>query len=302
MNTVFVSNLTPFAQGAWGGNPSIQVNGSQSEVLRKNWPAQDVLGRVAKNFQEAQNQTTLRDRVELRLSSVLETQNSVLENLPTGVLEVYASFMQIMKVQADSAWQAVTEYRDQLSAFDQTIQEYQDMLDGKTALPEQMSLEQVQAMLDLVKETRDTFLRKGAAEVNGYLSTTQDLADYDLTNKAVSAALGQSNPLSGKGTDFWRIDPNAQDIYGEIDRVLGAVEELSQTYGDSYSALNSELKRRDDSSYFYKYDRPAQNTQAGDRPKEYVLKDLLERTWWEFRDKSRDISNQLYRQNGQLTL
>ena len=97
-------------------------------------------------------------------------------------------------------------------------------------------------------------------------------------------------------------DPNAQDIYGEIDRVLGAVEELSQTYGDSYSALNSELKRRDDSSYFYKYDRPSQNTQAGDRPKEYVLKELLERTWWEFRDKSRDISNQLYRQDGQLTL
>ena len=134
------------------------------------------------------------------------------------------------------------------------------------------------------------------------MSITQDLADYDLTNKAVSAALGQSNPLSGKGTDFWRIDPNAKDIYGEIDRVLGAVEELSQTYGDSYSALNSELKRRDDSSYFYKYDRPSQNTQADDRPKEYVLKELLERTWWEFRDKSRDISNQLYRQDGQLTL
>lgn len=114
--------------------------------------------------------------------------------------------------------------------------------------------------------------------------------------------MGQSNPLSGKGADFWRLDPNAKDIYGEIDRVLGAVEKLSQTYGDSYSALTSELKRRDDSSYFYKYDRPAQNTQTGDRPKEYVLKELLERTWQEFRDKSRDISNQLYRQDGQLTL
>ena len=140
---MFVSNLTPFAQGDWGGNASIQVNGSQGEVLRKNWPAQDVLGRVAENFQDAQKETSLRDRVELRFSSVLDTENSVLENLLTGVLEVYASFTRIMKVQADSAWQALTEYRDQLTAFDQTIQEYQDMLDGKTALPEQMSMEQV---------------------------------------------------------------------------------------------------------------------------------------------------------------
>ena len=54
---------------------------------------------------------------------------------------------------------ALTEYRDQLAAFDQTIQEYQDMLDGKAALPEDMTIEQVQTMLNLVKETRAQFLQ-----------------------------------------------------------------------------------------------------------------------------------------------
>ena len=36
---------------------------------------------------------------------------------------------------------ALMEYRNQLSAYDKTIQDYQDILDGKTALPDQMRIE-----------------------------------------------------------------------------------------------------------------------------------------------------------------
>lgn len=46
---------------------------------------------------------------------------------------------------------ALTEYRDQFSAFDQTIQEYQDMLDGKTEPPQKMKLEGVSRIVAKLK-------------------------------------------------------------------------------------------------------------------------------------------------------
>ena len=46
------------------------------------------------------------------------------------------------------------EYRDRLSAFDRTIQEYQDMLDGKTALPGQMKREDAALLLEITRAAR----------------------------------------------------------------------------------------------------------------------------------------------------
>lgn len=286
---MFLSNLSGFSHGVWGNNPSLQVNAPKIGILGKNDAAQDVLGRVSEHFLNAQNKVSLRDHVELQFSSVLEAEPTSLSEVSTEHLKFYAGMLDCYARLNSITERVLTEYRDQITAFDQTIQAYQDMLDGKTALPDNMTTEQVQAMLDLVKETRDQFVQNGAKEVNRYLSSSNDFADDKLFNKITSSVLGESFDYAGKGADFWRIDPNAEDIYGEIDRTLGALSSLTQTCRRGIATIAAELERRgySDSPYmahfrqWYQQTKPIQTR--------YVLSELLEHTWSEFRDKSRDI-------------
>lgn len=287
---MFVSHLSGFPQGVWGNHTSLQVNNPKSGILGENCPTQDVLGRVSKNLLQAQKQTSLQDRLELKFSSVLEAEPSSLSEVPTGILKIYAHLMYLGDTQAANTERALTEYRDQLTAFDQTIQEYQEMLDGQMDLPEHMSPDQVQAMLDLVKETRAKFLQDGAKEVNSYLSYSKILAQDKRVNQITSMFSEGSGSYGDGASNAWGIDPNAEDIYGEIDRALGTVQSRSRAYQKSYSAIAAELARRGEdplpcNGYFLR-----RAAQVDTNPTDALLSHLLERTWSDFREKSRDIS------------
>lgn len=287
---MFVSNLPGSLQGAWGNAPFLQVNSPKIGILGQNTPAQDVLGRMSENLMDAQQQTSLRDRVELKFSGVLDTEYSALSEVPTETLKCFAGLLDAYARFNSMTEHALTEYRDQLTAFDQTIQEYQDMLDGKAALPEDMTTEQVQAMLDLVKETRAQFLQDGGKEVNRRLAFSNSYADDRLFNHVVSAVLGESFENAGNGADFWRIDPNAEDIYGEIDRALGAVDSLTQTCSQGLGAIAAELKRRgyDDSDFMHYYSQWYQSEKPQLLCSE--MNALVERTLADLREKSLAVS------------
>ena len=288
---MFVSNLSGFSYGVWGIKPFLQVNSPKIGILGKNAPTQDVLGRMSENLLDARQQTSLRDRVELEFSGVLDAEYSVLSDVPTDVLKFFAATLDMYARFNSITEGTLTDYRNQLTAFDQTIQEYQDMLAGKAALPGDMTAEQVQAMLDLVKNTREQFLQDGAKKVNYCLSSSNYYADDKLFNHVASAVLGESFGNAGKGADFWRIDPSAEDIYGEIDRALGAVDSLTQTCSRGIGAIAAELKRRgyDDSDYLYPYRQWYQQTEP--RRMHSELSDLVDRTLSELRKKSLAISN-----------
>lgn len=287
---MFVSNPSGFPHGVWGSNPFLQVNSQKSGILGSTAPTQDILGRMSENLLNTQEQTSLRDRVELKLSSVLDTEYSTLSETPTEALKFYAGILDMYARFNSMTEHALTEYRDQLAAFDQTIQEYQDMLDGKAALPEDMTIEQVQTMLNLVKETRAQFLQDGGKEVNRRLSFSNSFADDRLFNHTASAVLGESFENAGKGADFWYIDPNAENIYGEIDRALVAVDSLTQTCRKGISAIASELRRRgyDDSDYLHYYSQWYQQTNPS--PLLSELSSLVDRTLAELHKKSLAIS------------
>lgn len=288
---MFVSNLPGSPQGAWGNAPFLQVNSPKIGILGKNTPAQDILGRMSENLLDARQQTSLRDRVELKFSGVLDTEYSALSEIPTETLKCFAGFLDMYARFNSMTEHALTEYRDQLTAFDQTIQEYQDMLDGKSPFPEDMTAEQVQATLDLVKETRAQFLQDGGKEANRRLSFSHGFADDRLFNHVTSAVLGEPFENAGKGTDFWHIDPDAEDIYGEIDRALGAVDSLTQTCSRGLGAIAAELRRRsyDDSDFMYHYSQWYQPTKPRPLPSE--MNALVERTLSQLREKSLAISN-----------
>lgn len=72
---------------------------------------------MSENLVDARQQTSLRDRVELQFSSVLDAEYSVLSDVPTETLKCFARLLD-MYVRFNSMTEhALTEYRGQLTAW-----------------------------------------------------------------------------------------------------------------------------------------------------------------------------------------
>ena len=207
-------------------------------------PLTDTLHRLSENLLTAQDQSQdLRkrfDTLELSAEATERKENSALRDVPEGLLHFYLNQCKVGAHLSQTQEASLLEYRDQLSAFDQTIQEYQDMLDGKTALPEQMKLEEVSNLLEATKAAWEQFLQKGAAELNR-------LSNEGPTPKESMGSVYNmlvEDDGTGDGDTRWQIDPDAQDIYGEIDRALVSAHKATSTFQTGASNILAELKRR----------------------------------------------------------
>lgn len=203
-------------------------------------PVNDTLHRLSQNFLTAQEQgQDLRkrfDTLELSAEATDSKADSALSEMPTELLEVYLNQYKVAAHLSHQNEAALTEYRDQLSAFDQTIQEYQDMLDGKTELPQKMKLEDVSMLLERTRAAREQFLQEGAKELNRVGSEGPD-----LTEKARQTVMDDLDD----GHDLrWSIDASAKDIYGEIDRALASAGKTASMCREGASRIVAELKRR----------------------------------------------------------
>lgn len=203
-------------------------------------PVNDTLHRLSQNFLTAQEQgQDLRkrfDTLELSAEAADSKADSALSEMPTELLEVYLNQYKVAAHLSHQNEAALAEYRDQLSAFDQTIQEYQDMLDGKAELPQKMKPEDVSMLLERTRAAREQFLQEGAKELNRVGSEGPD-----LTDKARQTVLGDLDD----GRDLrWSIDASAKDIYGEIDRALASASKTASMCREGASRIVAELKRR----------------------------------------------------------
>ena len=203
-------------------------------------PVNDTLHRLSQNFLTAQEQgQDLRkrfDTLELSAEAADSKTDSALSEMPKELLEVYLNQYKVAAHLSHQNEAALTEYRDQLSAFDQTIQEYQDMLDGKAEPPQKMKLEDVSMLLERTRAAREQFLQEGAKELNRVGSEGPD-----LTDKARQAVMGDLDD----GHDLrWSIDASAKDIYGEIDRALAFTQKVTSMCREGVSRIVAELKRR----------------------------------------------------------
>ena len=203
-------------------------------------PVNDTLHRLSQNFLTAQEQgQDLRkrfDTLELSAEATGSKVDSALSEMPKELLEVYLNQYKVAAHLSHQNEVALTEYRDQLSAFDQTIQEYQDMLDGKAELPQKMKPEDVSMLLERTRAAREQFLQEGAKELNRVGSEGPD-----LTKKARQTVMGDLDD----GHDLrWSIDASAKDIYGEIDRALASAGKTASMCREGASRVVAELKRR----------------------------------------------------------
>ena len=202
----------------------------------------DTLNRLSENLLNTQVQNTdLKRRFDiLELSDAALEQKSSLSDVPEGLLHYYLHMCKFGASISQGQEYALMEYRDQLSAFDQTIQEYQDMLSGKTALPEQMKQEDVALLLEATKVAREQFLQQGAEKLNQF--SKEGPTPKGFLGSAYSMITGET--ANAQDNPRWQIDPSAQDIYGEIDRALASAHKVTSTFQDGASGILAELKRR----------------------------------------------------------
>ena len=235
-------NVTGFAN-LFHQNSIFQQNKPLGQKLIQS-PVNDALNRLSENLLNAQKQAkdlkTRFDTLELSAEAAEGKKDSPLEEMPEGLLHFYLNQCKVGANLSRQHEASLMEYRDQLSAFDQTIQEYQDMLDGKTALPEQMTMEDVSSLLEAAKAAREQFLQQGAAELNRVSDNNPTQAGY--MGKAYSMAAEWAE--NGLNDTHWQIDASAKDIYGEIDRALTSAHSITSTFQKGASGILAELKRR----------------------------------------------------------
>lgn len=207
-------------------------------------PINDTLHRLSENLLNAKNQAkdmkTRFDTLDLSAEATEGKKNSALEEMPEGLLHFYLNQCKVGAYLSQQHEASLMEYRDHLSAFDQTIQEYQDMLDGNKALPEQMKPEDVSKLLDATRAAREQFMQQGAAELNR-------VSDHNPTQEGyMGKAYSMAAEWTGNSANdtHWQIDTSADDIYGEIDRVLSSAHSITSTFQKGASSILAELKRR----------------------------------------------------------
>lgn len=233
-------NVTNFAN-LFHQNSIFQQNKPLGQKLVQP-PINDTLNRLSENLLNTQVQSTdLKRRFDtLELSDAALEQKSSLSDVPEGFLHYYLHMCKFGASISQGQEYALMEYRDQLSAFDQTIQEYQDMLSGKTALPEQMKQEDVALLLETTKVAREQFLQQGAEKLNQF--SKEGPTPKGFLGSAYSMITGET--ANAQDNPRWQIDPSAQDIYGEIDRALASAHKVTSTFQDGASGILAELKRR----------------------------------------------------------
>ena len=233
-------NVTNFAN-LFRQNSIFQQNKPLGQKLVQS-TINDTLNRLSENLLNTQVQSTdLKRRFDtLELSDAALEQKSSLSDVPEGFLHYYLHMCKFGASISQGQEYALMEYRDQLSAFDQTIQEYQDMLSGKTALPEQMKQEDVALLLEATKVAREQFLQQGAEKLNQFSKEGPTLKGF--LGSAYSMITGET--ANAQDNPRWQIDPSAQDIYGEIDRALASAHKVTSTFQDGASGILAELKRR----------------------------------------------------------
>ena len=242
-------------------------------------PISDTLHRLSQNFLTAQEQgQDLRkrfDTLELSAEAAGSKADSALSEMPRELLEVYLNQYKVAANLSHQNEAALMEYRDQLSAFDQTIQEYQDMLDGKAALPQQMKMEDVSMLLERTRAAREQFLQEGAKELN-----RRGSEGPDLTDRARQTVLGDLDD----GHDLrWSIDASAKDIYGEIDRALAFTQKVTSMCREGASRIVAELKRRGQADQPYHQLRFDEQDSTVERTS--MFQDIYEDIWNTLRQK-----------------
>ncbi len=163
------------------------------------------------------------------------------EERSTYVLELYLGIARLHLTAAERNEQEISDFKEQLQGWDQTIQGYQDILDGKAALPEGQTMQSILWSYEKAKLDREEFLQDGITHINGY--QYNELSSNEITDYNIKAIFGE-NKFAEKDPSVWLIDPTASDLYSEIDRVLSEAQWVAEEFRQGVEHFYNILRKR----------------------------------------------------------
>ena len=211
------------------------------------------LGRINNNILQNIN---LEATEKLKLDIYIpETNNTNLENITDGELEIWSMELRCGR---NSVTPQIEAFREQLKGIDQTIQDYEKMLNGEMEMPTKlaggpftlagpevpMTKEDVQFLLAKTKAFREEFIKDGVKQLNSLTNMASGLVSKGGAREKIIEQLLGENPLKNIDKSAWTIDANAADIYSELDKAQNATTKTFDAIKECEKLLTKEMKKR----------------------------------------------------------
>ena len=223
MNSLFSKNRTHMGQAKSPANTLQQIS-----------------NRMIAKQEGSEKAADLVKTQELRMDTYTKTDSSVsLDKAKDEVLQLYLQMTKMYATTSGNREKELLSFKEHLQEIDQTIQNYQDVLDGKTALQQGQSVEGITQLMKRVKQYREQFLADGIEKFNRNTSVYGNKT-FDRYAKRVFG----ENPFAGKAPSDWKINSSASDIYTEIDRVVEETHSFNAKMKQGVSQLSGLLKDR----------------------------------------------------------
>ena len=176
----------------------------------------------------------------------------------------------------------IEAFREQLKGIDQTIQDYEKMLNGEMEMPTKlaggpftlagpevpMTKEDVQFLLAKTKAFREEFIKDGVKQLNSLTNMASGLVSKGSPREKIIEQLLGENPLKNIDKSAWTIDANAADIYAELDRVQEASRLTREVTDDCRNQIVKEMEKRG-LGLFYESPEPEVTEKVPDTAKTY---------------------------------
>ena len=210
------------------------------------------LGRINNNILQNIN---LEAAEKLKLDIYIpETNNTNLENITDGELEIWSMELRCGR---NSVTPQIEAFREQLKGIDQTIQDYEKMLNGEMEMPTKlaggpfelltkvpMTKEDVQFLLAKTKAFREEFIKDGVKQLNSLTNMASGLVSKGGAREKIIEQLLGENPLKNIDKSALTIDANAADIYSELDKAQNATTKTFDAIKECEKLLTKEMKKR----------------------------------------------------------
>ena len=234
------------------------------------------LGRINNNILQNIN---LEATEKLKLDIYIpETNNTNLENITDGELEIWSMELRCGR---NSVTPQIEAFREQLKGIDQTIQDYEKMLNGEMEMPTKlaggpfelltkvpMTKEDVQFLLAKTKAFREEFIKDGVKQLNSLTNMASGLVSKGgARERIIQRILGES-PLENIANSDWTIDLAVPDIYSELDKAQNATTKTFDAIKECERLLTKEMKKRG-LGLFYESPEPEVTEKVPDTAKTY---------------------------------
>lgn len=214
------------------------------------------LGRINNNILQNLNlEAAEKLKLDIYIPGTDPEKAAELEKYSNDELEYFSIYFTLCSPDASPD---IDKFREQLKGIDQTIQDYEKMLNGEMEMPtkifsnnsillnsqEKMTKEDVQFLLAKTKAFREEFIKEGVEKLNQRLhSISGFVGKGGAREKIIEKVLGE-NPLKNIDKSAWTIDLEASDIYAELDKAQEASSLTHDVTNECRHQIVKEMKKR----------------------------------------------------------